>query len=91
MTGEEYLEEADYFEGEEATEDLPLKEGVVGRHIVAHFEKLGLVAVGAKSLGSQGEGQQDYEITFEGGLVQSYRVTFADLLSPEVVDATPLN
>ena len=67
----------------------PLKEGVVGSQIVAHFEKLGLVAVHAKSLGSQAEGQQDYEITFEGGLVQAYRVTFADRF--DIVDATPLN
>lgn len=95
MTGEEYLEESDYFESEEATEDLPLKEGVVGSKLVAHFQTLGRVAVGAESLGSQGQDQQDYRITFEGGLVQSYRVTFAGGYNMknafDVLDATPLN
>lgn len=87
MTGEEYLREEDYFEGGE--EDLPLKEGVVGSKIVAHFEKLGLVAVAAESLGAQGADQWDYKVTFDNGLVQAYRVTFADRF--EIVDATPLN
>lgn len=74
----------------------PLKEGVVGQHIVAYFEKLdGRVAVNAKSLGSEAHNQNDYEITFEGGLVQSYRVTFAGGYNTkncfEILDATPLN
>jgi hypothetical protein len=70
----------------------PLKEGVVGSKLVAYFEKLdGRVAVDAKSLGSQAKDQNDYEITFEGGLVQSYRVTFAGGLSHEIIDATPMN
>jgi len=92
MTGEEYLEESDYFEGETTREDLPLKEGVVGSQIVRYFENLdGRVAVKAESLGAQARAQHDYRITFEGGLVQSYRVTFAGMLSAEIVDATPLN
>lgn len=70
----------------------PLKEGVVGSKLVAYFENLdGRVAVDAKSLGLAGQDQQDYEITFEGGLVQAYRVTFAAGMSFEVLDATPLN
>lgn len=93
MTGEEYLEESDYFESETARKDLPLAEGVVGREIVAHFKNLdGRVAVKAESLGSQSAGlQHDYRITFEGGQVQSYRVTWAELLSAKILDATPLN
>lgn len=84
-----YMEESDY---EETAADQPLKEGVVGSQIVRYFENLdGRVAVNAVSLGSQGEDQQDYEITFEGGLVQSYRVTFAAGLRFEIVDASPLN
>jgi hypothetical protein len=47
------------------------------------------------SLGSQAKDQQDYEITFEGGLVQSYRITFAGGFNTknafEVLDATPMN
>lgn len=96
MTSDEYLEESDYFESEEGTRELPLSEGVVGRYIVEYFEILdGRVAVGAKSLGSQAEHQQDYEITFVGGLVQSYRLTFVggyDFKNCfKVLDATPLN
>jgi hypothetical protein len=72
--------------------DMPLKNGVVGSKIVAYFENLdGRVAVDAKSLGSQGKDQNDYEITFEGGQVQSYRITFAGDLRFEIVDATPMN
>lgn len=69
--------------------DQPLSEGVVGSKIVAHFEKMGLVAVTAESLGTQGKDQWDYKVTFDNGLVQAYRVTFADRF--EVVDSTPLN
>lgn len=72
----------------------PLREGVVGRQIVAYFEKLdGRVAVDAESLGSQAEGQQDYLITFEGGLQLAYRVTFSsiNIFVSDIVDATPLN
>lgn len=74
----------------------PLKEGVVGSKLVAYFENLdGRVAVNAVSLGSQGKDQQDYEITFEGGIVQSYRITFAGGFNTknafEVLDATPMN
>jgi hypothetical protein len=96
MTGEEYMEESDYFESEEGTQDLPLKEGVVGSQIVRYFEEFdGRVVLAAVSLGSQGQDQQDYQITFEGGLSQPYRVTFAGGYNTknafEVLDATPLN
>jgi hypothetical protein len=75
-----------------ADQKNPLKEGVVGSKLVAYFENLdGRVAVDAESLGSAGQDQQDYEITFEGGLVQSYRVTFAGGLRFEIIDATPMN
>ena len=72
----------------------PLNEGVVGRQIVAYFEELdGRVAVEAKSIDHVGEAQHDYQITFEGGLVQTYRVTFssANIFVSTIVDATPLN
>lgn len=70
----------------------PLAEGVVGSKLVKYFQNLdGRVAVDAKSLGSAGQDQQDYEITFEGGLVQAYRVTFAGGTRFEVLDATPMN
>lgn len=74
----------------------PLAEGVVGSKLVAYFFNLdGRVATDAKSLGSQAKDQQDYEITFSGGLVQSYRVTFEggyDMKNAfNVLDATPLN
>lgn len=70
----------------------PLKEGVVGSQIVRYFEELdGRVAVDAKSLGAQGRDQNDYEITFEGGLVQSYRVTFDGTTRFHIIDATPMN
>lgn len=72
--------------------DQPLAEGVVGSKLVSYFFNLdGRVAVGAKSLGSHGKDQQDYEITFESGLVQPYRVTFAEGTRFEILDATPLN
>lgn len=91
MTGEEYMEESGKLE--ESAKDLTLKDGVVGREIVAYFENLdGRVAVHAESLGSVSAGlQHDYRITFEGGLVQSYRVTWAELLSAKILDMTPLN
>jgi len=74
------------------SEENPLKEGVVGSKLVAYFENLdGRVAVDAKSLGSGAKDQYDYEITFEGGLVQSYRVTFAEGMRFDILDATPLN
>lgn len=69
----------------------PLKEGVVGSQIVRYFENLdGRVAVNAVSLGSAGQDQQDYEITFESGIVQGYRVTFGAQF-PQIIDAAPLN
>lgn len=73
--------------------DQPLALGVVGREIVAYFHNLdGRVAVHAKSLGSLSEGlQHDYEITFESGIVQTYRVTWAGPLTAEILDMTPLN
>lgn len=73
--------------------DQPLAEGVVGREIVAYFKNLdGRVAVHAKSIGSLSDGHQhDYEITFEGGLVQSYRVTWADTTSAKIHSMAPLN
>lgn len=72
----------------------PLAEGVVGRQIVAYFQNLdGRVAVDAESIEHVGEGQHDYRITFESGIVQAYRVTFSDanIWKSEILDATPLN
>jgi hypothetical protein len=73
--------------------DQPLAEGVVGREIVAYFKNLdGRVAVHAKSIGSLSGGlQHDYEITFESGIVQSYRVTWAELTSAKILHMAPLN
>lgn len=69
-----------------------LAEGVVGRKLVAYFAaNEGRVAVDAKSLGSQGQDQNDYEITFESGSVQAYRITFAAGMRFDVLDATPMN
>jgi hypothetical protein len=85
-----YMEESDRLE--EAANKNPLKEGVVGSKLVAYFENLdGRVAVDAESIEHVGVAQHDYKITFEGGLVQAYRVTFADGMSSEILDATPLN
>ena len=77
-----------------ASDENPLKEGVVGRQIVAYFEELdGRVAVHAESIEHLSDGQHDYRITFEGGIVQSYRVTFSgtNIFTSTIVDATPLN
>lgn len=72
--------------------DQPLSEGVVGREIVKYFaENYGTVAVDAKSIESKGHDMHDYEITFEHGITQAYRVTFAAGFSFEILDATPLN
>jgi hypothetical protein len=72
--------------------DMPLAEGVVGSKLVTYFFNLdGRVAVDAKSLESHGKDQHDYEITFSNGIVQSYRVTFAEGMRFDVLDATPLN
>lgn len=89
-----YMEESDKLE--ESAQDLPLSEGVVGQHIVSYFFNLdGRVAVGAESLGSHAQDQQDYRITFSGGQVQAYRVTFVggyDMKNCfKVLDATPIN
>lgn len=65
-----------------------LKDGIVGRQMVAWFaEKDGTVAVDAKSRGGDLH-QMDYDITFEHGITQAYRVTFAGL---KVTHVTPLN
>lgn len=72
----------------------PLNEGIVGRQIVAYFAELdGRIAVDAESIDHVGEGQHDYRITFEGGQVQAYRVTFSstNIFTSTIVDATPLN
>lgn len=72
-------------------EGQPLKEGVVGREIVAYFEARGQVAVWAESKGTPGEGLHDYLITFDSGIKQVYRVTWADNVSAKILDMTPLN
>lgn len=75
-----------------ADQKNPLAEGVVGSKLVSYFFNLdGRVAVDAVSLGTQGKDQNDYEITFSNGLVQAYRVTFAEGMRFDVLDATPLN
>jgi hypothetical protein len=69
-----------------------LKDGVVGREIVAYFQNLdGRVAVAAKSIGTAGMDRHDYEITFEDGTVQSYRVTFGSEFPTHILYMEPLN
>lgn len=66
-----------------------LKDGLVGRQLIAWFaENHGTVATAAKSLGGNTK-QMNYDITFEHGITQAYRVTFDNGLN--VLDITPMN
>lgn len=67
-----------------------LKDGRVGSQLVAWFaENHGTVATDAVALDGGNHLQMDYSITFEHGITQAYRVTFAGGL--KVTHVTPLN
>lgn len=69
-----------------------LKDGVVGREIVAYFLNLdGSVAVEAKSLGALSRDEHDYEITFESGVVRSYRITWGKEFRFQILYVAPLS
>lgn len=74
-------------------EENKLKEGVVGSKIYRFFLEVGstLTPINAESLGTAGENQHNYRLTFEDGSVSDWHITFEPGLSFVVLDAEKYN
>lgn len=71
---------------------MALKDGVVGRELVAYFEHFSKEAVGAETLRTDLNvpNVYDYRITFADGSVEDYRVTFSKEFEAHILSAEPI-